>query len=79
MPNPVATREQLLGAAGVVFALAECIREAREVPSGTLYAVVAGRVNLAAYEIILRTLVRAGLIEVTRAHVIRWIGPEVAS
>ncbi len=61
----------------VVFTVAECAREAREIASGTLYAVLCDRVALADYQTVLGVLSRAGLIEVTRSHMIRWIGPEI--
>ncbi len=63
----------------VVFTVAETIREVREVPSGHLYACLCDRVALADYQTVLGVLSRARLIEVTRSHMIRWIGPEVAA
>lgn len=72
-----ATSAEVQSMAQVVFIVAECAREAREVPSGVLYAVLADRVSHEAYQQVLGVLSRAGLIEVTRSHLIRWIGPEV--
>lgn len=72
-----ATSAEVQATAQVVFIVAECAREAREVPSGVLYAVLADRVALADFQLVIDVLSRAGLIEVTRSHLIRWIGPEV--
>jgi hypothetical protein len=58
----------------VVLAVAEAIREAGEVPSGTLYAVLCGQMSIHTYETVVRTLRNAGLIE-ERMHLLRWIGP----
>lgn len=77
------TKEALLGgeprvAVEVIFAIAEAIRNLREVPSGELYAHVCGKLDLAQYEVIIRTLKGAGLVE-ERAHLLRWIGPQLAA
>lgn len=60
----------------VILAVSEAIREAREIPSGTLYAVLCGRMTFESYQGVIRTLKNAGLVE-ERAHLLRWIGPEV--
>lgn len=72
------TSEQLKAAQAVLFAVAETIREAGECPSGTIYAALIGRVSLEGYEKMLRILTNAGLIEISPAHLIRWIGPHAA-
>ncbi|HLZ39422.1 MAG TPA: hypothetical protein VKQ11_00575 [Candidatus Sulfotelmatobacter sp.] len=69
------TQEQLKAGAAVIMAVAETIREAGECPSGTIYAVLMGRVTFQGYEKILGILKGAGLIEVLPSHLIRWIGP----
>ena len=58
-------------------AMAEAIRELGEVPSGTLYASVCGRMDISSYEAIIRTLKGAGLVTES-AHVLRWCGPKFA-
>ena len=65
-------------AVNVTLAVSESIRELGEVPSGTLYAALIGKVNYAGYEAILQTLTNAGLIQVMPSHMIRWVGPTLA-
>lgn len=72
------TTEQTGSAIAIVLAVSETIRELRAVPSGTLYAQLCGRLTFQNYTALLRTLERAGLISISGAHEIRWIGPEVA-
>jgi len=70
-------RSQLNSALAVVTAIAETIRELKEVPSGHLYAALMGKMSLEEYEQIIRIIEGADLIKVERSHLIRWIGPEV--
>ena len=59
--NPHApTSAELKAALNVTLAVSESIRELGEVPSGTLYAALIGKVNYAGYEAILQTLTNAG-------------------
>ena len=77
--NPHApTSAELKAALNVTLAVSESIRELGEVPSGTLYAALIGKVNYAGYEAILQTLTNAGLIQVMPSHMIRWVGPTLA-
>jgi len=69
------TKAQILAAYEMTFAVAETIREAGEVPSGTVYAALIGRVDLEGYNGLLRNLKNAGLVEETPAHLLRWVGP----
>ncbi len=69
------TQEQLKAGQLVVMAVAETIREAGECASGTIYAVLMGRVTFEGYQKILDMLTRMGLIAVGRDHMIRWIAP----
>ena len=55
--------------------LAECIRELREVPSGHLYAMVMGVMNLQTYEVLIGNLKRAGLVS-EKYHLLTWIGSD---
>ena len=59
-----------------IAALAEAVRELKEVPSGHLYARVMGAMTLGSYEAAVRVLKDAGLVE-ERGHVLRWVGPEI--
>ena len=63
----------------IVFAISEAIREAKEIPSGNLYAILmAHGCSMSQYDEIINTLKGAKLIEVTPSFLIRWIGPKVA-
>lgn len=55
--------------------IAEAIREAGRIPSGTLYAVLMGKIDLEGYGRIIRSLQNAGLIKVV-AHELIWTGGE---
>ena len=57
-----------------IAAIAEAVRDLKEVPSGTLYAHLCGKLDISAYESALGVLTRARLIEV-KSHLIRWVGP----
>ena len=71
------TAAQVKAALAVTMAVAETIREAGEVPSGTVYAALIGRVSLEGYQSMLRNLKNAGLVEETPAHLLKWIGPKL--
>lgn len=75
-PKQTVTPKQVSAALQMCAAVAEAIREAKEIPSGTLYTVLCGRVDLPSYEGIIRTLKGAGLVA-ERAHMLTWVGPEV--
>jgi hypothetical protein len=75
-PTPP-TKAQLNAALSVTFAVAEAVREAGEIPSGTLYAMLIGKVDYDGYQALLRTLTGAGLIEVLASHMIVWCGPKI--
>ena len=72
MSNP--TKEQLKAGLDAVFAVSEAIREAGEIPEGTLYAVLCGKMDMAAFERLVKILTGSGLVE-KRAHLLRWVGP----
>ena len=65
-------------AVGIVLAASETIRQAREIPSGSLYAMLMGKINMSQYETILRILAGARLVAVEN-HLVRWVGPEVVA
>lgn len=58
----------------VIVAVGDAIREAGEIPSGTLYAILMDRLDLNSYETIIGTLVCAGLVRNSN-HLLTWIGP----
>lgn len=72
------TAEQLKAGLKMLMVVAETVREAGEVPSGTIYAALIGKVDMAGYESMIRTLKNAGLIE-EKFHMLRWIGPEIGA
>ena len=75
--TPQHTPTQLRAGLALTLAVCESIREAREIPSGTLYASLMGKVDFEGYQKLLRILTGAGIIEVIPSHLIRWTGPEV--
>jgi hypothetical protein len=75
------TREQVtaaLAALKVLVAVGDAIREAGEISSGSLYAVVMGRLDMHRYETIIATLKNADLINESPAHLLRGSGPPAA-
>ena len=74
MPAP--TKAELLAGLNIIAAVAETIREAGEVPSGTIYAALTGKVTFEGYQGILRNLKGAGLVE-EKNHLLRWVGPKI--
>ena len=72
------TTQQLQTGLTMIYAIAETVREAGEVPSGTIYATLAGRVTLDGYKKMLTILQAAGLITVNANHMLRWVGPTIA-
>lgn len=81
--NPIPTEKpaspsKVKAAVEIAMAVAEAIRELGEIPSGHLYAkLMLYGVTLTQHQSILGTLTMAGLIEVTPAHLVRWIGPAI--
>ena len=51
------TKEQTLAAVKTLIAVAETIREAKQVPAGTLYAMLMGVMDLPTFESMVNTLV----------------------
>lgn len=71
------TREKVRAAFLTVATLGATIRDAGEIPAGTLYAASLSMFpGVAAFNVAVSLLVKAGLV--TRAsHLLRWIGPKV--
>ncbi len=63
----------------LVALIAETVRESAEIPSGTIYATIMGTFSLGEYEWAIARLKGAKLIEETGSHLLRWVGPAVAS
>ena len=70
------TAEQKKAGLAILLAVSETVREAKRVPSGTVYAALIGRVTFEGYQALIRTLKGAGLIE-EKANELIWVGPEV--
>lgn len=67
---------EIKSALSVLQTVAEAIRDAGEIPSGHLYAVLMGMgCSLENYNRILGMLTRSGLVEVTPGHLVRWVAP----
>lgn len=76
MQTQTVTKEQVKSAFTALAAVAEAIREAKRIPSGTLYAMLIGKVDMPSYERMISMLKNAKLIE-ERFHELIWVGPEV--
>lgn len=70
------TAEQLKAGLSIVLAVTEAIREAGEIPAGTLYAVLLGQVDLQGFEKIVSIVTGSGLVE-KRGDLLRWVGPDI--
>ena len=66
---------EAIAAVRVAQAVAEAIRDLREVPSGHLSARLMGVMTLQQYEQVIDLLIEARLVERTPSHLLRWIGP----
>lgn len=60
----------------IVLALAETIREAKEIPSGELYAILCGKLSLESYNRVIQCLLNTGLVK-QKNYLLTWTGPEV--
>lgn len=68
-----AQRQQVDAALKQTMAVAEAIKELKEVPSGHLYARVMQFMTLHSYNSIIDILKRAGLVTETN-NLLRWVG-----
>ena len=59
-----------------VLAISETIREAKRIPSGTLYAALLGKMSLEVYNGIIKALKNARLVKEV-SHELVWIGPNL--
>jgi hypothetical protein len=67
------TTKQIEGTIQIVKAVADAIRELKEVPSGHLYAQLMGHMSLETYNQIIGLLKRADLI-IEKNYLISWKG-----
>jgi hypothetical protein len=68
------SKQEVHGGLNTIRAVADAIKEANEIPSGHLYAAVMQWVDLCGYEKIISILTRAGLVEETPGHLLKWKG-----
>ena len=69
------TKEQVKAALDTLRAVAEAIRQLKQIQSGYLYAQLMGHMDLATYEKIIGHLKRAGLVK-EENHLLTWIEPK---
>ena len=69
-------RQQMDAYIGFIRATADAIRDAKQIPSGTLYAMVMGAMDLQTYNNVLGILKRTKLVT-ERGYLLTWTGPEV--
>jgi hypothetical protein len=71
------TKQQFKSGFNVIVAVTETIREAREIPAGTLYAALMQYgCDIEAFEKLIAIVTGSGLVE-KRGNLLRWVGPEV--
>ena len=73
-PKPMTALEQR-SAIMLAIVVAEAIRTAGQIPSGTVYAMMMGQMSLVYYEALIDHLVRCGLIRKDDSRLLTWIGP----
>ena len=69
------TKAEIEAGINAVMAVGNALKELREVPEGTLYAVVMQYISLEQLRKILDMLIRANLVIRTPAHLLRWVVP----
>ena len=67
------TKEHVQAAIRITQAVAEAIRELKEVPSGHLYASLMSQMDLERYNNIIALLKKAGVVSESN-HLLKWIG-----
>lgn len=68
------TKEQVTATINTVRAVADAIRELKQVPSGILYSQVMGHMDLATYQRVIAVLKNAKLVSEMN-HMLKWEGP----
>ena len=67
------TKEHVQAAIRITQAVAEAIRELKEVPSGQLYSRLMSVLSLSQYNQIIDVLKKAGVVSESN-HLLKWIG-----
>jgi len=65
------TKEQIKSGLDIIRAVADAIKEAKEIPSGHLYAMMMNHICLAEYEKIIGILKNAGIIT-EKMNLLKW-------
>ena len=71
-------REMLISGIRLIAAVGQVIQELGQVPSGILYANLAGRLTFEQYNIAIGKLKEAKLVQECN-HVLTWVGPCLAT
>ena len=66
----------LAAAVRALSVIAGIIYEAKQIPSGHLYARLMHKTDLLTYQAMIDHLQKLGLVEETAAHLLRWTGPQ---
>jgi len=74
-PLPEHAKAQALVVVNNTFAIAECIKALKQVPSGHLYAQVMHKMDLPQFQSIIDLLIEAGVVRQQPCHLLEWIGP----
>ena len=72
------TKDQVHATIAALQAVAEAIRELKQVPSGHLYAQLMSHFDVATYQRIIDTLKGAGVVR-EESHMLIWQGPKPMS
>ncbi len=73
-PNKPETN-QTKAALHILMAVADSIRELGQVPSGHLYTMLLGKLDLNQYDMLIGILKRSGLVKESTGHLLTWTGP----
>lgn len=69
------TKEQIQAYILAVRAIADAIKELKQVPAGTMYATLMSKMSLEAFDRIIGHLIDAGVVKRHDSHLLEWIGP----
>ncbi len=58
----------------IAVVIGQTIRDLKEIPSGHLYAILMGSLNLDEYQRIISALKKTGLVSESN-HLLTWVGP----
>jgi hypothetical protein len=71
------TATEVKAALTIMAAVCVAIREAEQIPEGTLYAMMCGRVTMEGWQSMMRQILGTKLVERDASHMLRWVGPEI--